>query len=151
MLFLTPNQQCQCTEGNCHFQFSYLFISKNNKWQRKCWEKRKEWKNESYTGYQLQKKWNKHRGIKEFLHMTYGKDITMSSRTQTLRFFSGGSMWDRQWDGLCILSFTLQMNLYAFAILYMVWGIMYFLCPSVCVYVHTCVPWWRHSLSGLPF
>jgi len=27
----------------------------------------------------------------------------MSSRRKPLRFFSGGSVWDRQWDGLCVL------------------------------------------------
>ena len=49
----------------------YLFISKNNKWQTQMLEKEKNTKKESYTEVNNYKKWNTHRGIKEFLQKLY--------------------------------------------------------------------------------
>ena len=51
----------------------YLFTSKNNKWQTQMLKKNKKknnTKNESYTEVNNYKKWNKHRGRKEFLQLS---------------------------------------------------------------------------------
>jgi len=55
--------------------------------KKKKKKKTKRQKHKSYTEVNSYKKWNKHRGIKEFLQKKLywhnGKDVTMSCRMQT--------------------------------------------------------------------
>ena len=61
----------QTGEQTDAFDISLLVKTTNDK--RKCWKKNKKknnTKNESYTEVNNYKKWNKHRGRKEFLQLS---------------------------------------------------------------------------------